>query len=106
MLIGLTISLIGVVTLNRSFGIVPALRRVQTGGSYRYIRHPMYAGGLCTVLGYVMGNLSWLNIAIGVATLLLVLLRIRREEKFLLQNNEAYQHYVEGVRFKLIPFVY
>jgi protein-S-isoprenylcysteine O-methyltransferase Ste14 len=81
--IGTSVSLAGIVFLNRSFGIVPTVRNIRTGGIYRAIRHPMYAGGLIVVVGFTLGNFSIANLAVAILTATLVLMRMHREELFL-----------------------
>ena len=43
-LFGMVVSLTGLLSLNRSFGLVAANRGVKTRGMYRVVRHPIYAG--------------------------------------------------------------
>jgi len=35
--------LVGIISLRDSFGILPALRKVVTGGVYQLVRHPIYS---------------------------------------------------------------
>jgi protein-S-isoprenylcysteine O-methyltransferase Ste14 len=41
--LGVIFQVLGLYSLNRSFGIVAAVRSVKTKGMYRFVRHPMYA---------------------------------------------------------------
>jgi protein-S-isoprenylcysteine O-methyltransferase Ste14 len=80
---------------------------VITGGPYRVIRHPSYAGLLLAVvgLGLVVGNwlsLVSLTIAVGCG----LVFRIRVEERALLQNlGDDYRSYA-ATRKRLIPFIW
>jgi protein-S-isoprenylcysteine O-methyltransferase Ste14 len=105
MVIGAAVSTIGIAFLGRSFGIAPALRTIRTSGPYALIRHPMYAGILLLMFGYLLGNASVWNAVVLVATVGLMHVRMRREEA-LLASDEAYRHYATRVRFRLLPPLY
>jgi protein-S-isoprenylcysteine O-methyltransferase Ste14 len=47
-LFGQAVALAGLFSLNKSMGVVAANRGVKTGGIYRVVRHPIYAGFLCS----------------------------------------------------------
>lgn len=101
-LIGLTLSLWGLVSLGRAFDIVPADRGLVVKGPYRIIRHPIYAGELLSVLVMVFDHFTLWN---GLVLVLLVasfILRIRWEEKIIGQ----YDGYARQVNFRLIPGVW
>jgi len=102
---GVTMQILGLASLNRSFGIVPAVRRVKTGGMYRFVRHPLYASYFVLLTGYVAAHASAWNAAICVFTLACMLARMRREER-LLGNDPEYRSYMSRVRYRVLPFVY
>lgn len=103
--LGVCIQIAGALSLNRSFGIVPANRGVKTSGIYRVMRHPLYASYLVTFSGYFLANTSLYNFCILVAWLLFMLLRIFFEERHLLLDA-GYQRYIDSVRWRLVPYIY
>lgn len=102
--LGATISLAAKLSLNRSFGIVPANRGVKSGGVYRLVRHPMYLGYMVNQLGYFLIYASVFNFCVYAAAWTAFLLRVREEEKFLLADA-AYRSYASRVRSRLVPGV-
>jgi protein-S-isoprenylcysteine O-methyltransferase Ste14 len=79
---------------------------VQTGGPYRFIRHPGYASMLVSYLmtPLVLGSL-W---AIIPAILLVVNLVVRTilEDRTLQNELAGYRQYAGRVRYRLIPGVW
>jgi protein-S-isoprenylcysteine O-methyltransferase Ste14 len=104
-LVGAAAAVVSLWALGRSFGLVAANRGVQTGGPYRVVRHPIYAGYMVTYLGYVCENPSPYNAALFAVVMLFQLVRIAKEEA-LLGADPAYAAYCRRVRYRLIPFVY
>ncbi|MCB1591158.1 MAG: isoprenylcysteine carboxylmethyltransferase family protein [Alphaproteobacteria bacterium] len=102
---GLVLAITGYLSLNKSLGIVPALRRIKTRGLYGFVRHPVYLGYLVSYSSFFVQNLSALNSVVYCALVCLCFLRIRAEEKFLLQSEE-YRSYTEQVRWRLLPYVW
>jgi protein-S-isoprenylcysteine O-methyltransferase Ste14 len=79
---------------------------VVTHGPYRFVRHPIYLGGVLVMLGeslWLGSNLAL--IAMCVPTAILVA-RIRFEERFLVANVRGYGDYAANVRYRLIPGVW
>lgn len=105
LIFGVILNMLSLLSLNRSFSIVPAERSIKTQGLYTLIRHPMYLGAILTLLGYLIVNPSFANGCIVVANAALLLVRINREESFL-SRNDYYRTYLEKVRWRLIPFLY
>lgn len=101
---GVALSLLATLSLGRSFGIVAANRGVKTGGLYRFMRHPLYGSYFVSYIGFLLGNLSPLNLAALSATFYFQYLRARAEEQILLKDP-AYRQYVERVRYRFIPFL-
>jgi len=79
---------------------------VVTHGPYRFVRHPIYLGGVLVMLGeslWLGSNLAL--VAMCVPTAILVA-RIHLEERFLLANLQGYGDYAARVRQRLIPGVW
>jgi protein-S-isoprenylcysteine O-methyltransferase Ste14 len=104
--VGVLISCLGVageiwaaLALGASYS--PALRiaeerTVVTAGPYRWIRHPLYAFWLPTMLGWGIAAGNWFVLLSG-AVLILVLLvvRVPREEEMMLEGfGDAYREYM------------
>lgn len=102
---GTAISMTALLSLNRSFGIVPANRTIRTGGLYRFIRHPMYAGYFLSLIGFSVQNPTGGNIAVSAGFMALSILRIRAEEQFL-ARDAGYAAYMDKTRWRLFPFVW
>lgn len=79
---------------------------VQTGGPYRFVRHPGYASLLCSyaVAPFALGSLwACLPAALLVANLFV---RTALEDRTLQRELEGYQEYAARVRYRLIPGVW
>ncbi len=102
---GAALQVLGVLSLNRSIGLVPAHRGVVTGGLYRLVRHPLYMAYTITQLGYVMSNPSIRNGVVVVVAFAFQLARIANEERFLSRYPE-YREYRTRTRWRILPWVY
>jgi len=103
--IGLTIVVVGKISLGRSFGLTPANRGVVSSGPYRFLRHPIYLGYLITHVGFVIANPAVWNIVLLAAADVALILRACREERTLAQDP-AYRDYMHRVRWRLVPRVF
>jgi protein-S-isoprenylcysteine O-methyltransferase Ste14 len=101
-LFGLTALGFALVSLKRSFGVVAAHRKIQTGGLYRWVRHPVYASEILFFFGYCMANQSLSNTVTLILVIAVQYSRIRIEENFLGQYP-AYMAYMANTRYRLIP---
>lgn len=104
-LTGLALQLYAKLSLGRSFGVLPATRKLVTNGAYRWLRHPIYFGYFVAHLGFLMSNLSLQNFAVIALLCLAQILRIQREEEILL-SLPGYREYCARVRYRVVPFVY
>ena len=102
---GVLLQIGGLLSLNRSFGLVAARRTVKTGGLYRLVRHPLYASYLLMYLGYVLVNTSLANVLLVLLGVLLLMARIVREERFLARDVQ-YMNYMDQVKYRLIPLLF
>jgi protein-S-isoprenylcysteine O-methyltransferase Ste14 len=101
----LILSTLCLATLGRSFGILIALRRVQTGGIYGIVRHPMYAADILLRIGYIVGHFNWLTSTLFVLSSACYVYRAFLEERFLSRTPE-YQDYMRRVKYRFVPFVF
>jgi protein-S-isoprenylcysteine O-methyltransferase Ste14 len=104
-LIGLTMAIVALGSLRRSFGLAPANRGVKTNGMYRFVRHPLYAAYLVTFVGYVLAYPAVWNFAVLACSIAGQLLRMTFEERLLLRDQQ-YVDYAARTRFRIIPGVY
>jgi len=79
---------------------------VVTGGPYRFIRHPGYAG----MSGFMLATPLILNsrwaFAPAVATAAVTVLRTMLEDRTLRRELENYADYACEVRYRLLPAVW
>lgn len=104
-LAGLIVAALGTLSLGRSVGIIAANRGIQTGGLYRLVRHPMYAGYLLTYTGYIAAYPTARNAGLALLTALAMDQRARAEERLLLSAPE-YAALLRRTRWRFVPFVY
>lgn len=102
LLVGGLLVLAATLRLGRSFGIVAANRGIQTGGLYRVVRHPIYAAYVLAFGGFVLSHPTLMNGMILVGWLMVQVLRVRAEERLLMQDTR-YTAYAAQVRYRLIP---
>jgi protein-S-isoprenylcysteine O-methyltransferase Ste14 len=102
---GALLQILGLLSLNRSFAIVPAKRRIRTGGMYRIVRHPVYAAYVIMFSGYVWANTTPWNVALYCLIVASNIARIANEEKHLGVDAE-YRAYADRVRYRLVPLIY
>jgi protein-S-isoprenylcysteine O-methyltransferase Ste14 len=96
---------------NRFFSTVVRIQKdrghtVQTGGPYRYVRHPGYASLLVSYLTmpFALGSLwACIPMALLVANLFL---RTTLEDRTLKNELDGYQEYAGRVRYRLIPGIW
>lgn len=102
MLTGMIIQISAKAVLRRSYGLVPANRGIKTGGPYRFVRHPMYAGYTLTHIGFLLGFPSPQNSLLYLTAFLIEVARLIREER-ILSKDPLYRKYAARVRYRLLP---
>lgn len=110
--VGIALQLVGIAwqfaskyTLGRSFGLLPAARRIVVAGPYRVVRHPIYLGYLVGHIGFLAANFSWRNLAVIGLLYVAQVVRIAREER-VLGIDAGYREYMQRVRWRLVPGLY
>ena len=79
---------------------------VISSGPYRVVRHPMYAGASVLLIFTPLALGSWVAILFPLPLILVVVVRLIEEEKFLRANLPGYEAYRQTVRYRLIPGIW
>jgi len=81
-------------------------QKVISTGPYAVVRHPMYTGVL-VMYGFTPLALGsyWALIA-SFFLVIIIILRLLSEEKFLSQSLEGYREYLQKVRYRIIPGIW
>jgi protein-S-isoprenylcysteine O-methyltransferase Ste14 len=98
-----------VFVLGRRFTGLVAIQeghRLQTGGLYRYVRHPSYAGMLLYMAGYVLVFRCWLGLLLVAGTFAVLVARMNAEEALLAEEfGDKYTAYRRRT-WRLLPVLY
>lgn len=81
-------------------------QKVISTGPYRFVRHPMYAGGLLLFIGTPLALGSYWGLLAFAVTLPALIWRLLDEERFLAKRLPGYVEYCAKVRWRLIPGVF
>ena len=81
-------------------------QRVISTGLYAIVRHPMY---VAVIMMYVLSPLAlgsyWAVVAI-LPLPVLIIFRIKSEEKILIDKLPGYREYTQEVKYRLIPYIW
>ena len=107
---GIFLRLAAIITLGRFFTVDVTIRqdhKLKKDGLYKYLRHPSYFASLLSFIGFGISLNNWLSLAlVTIAILVVFIIRIKFEEKILME-----QFGIEYLEYKkttsgLIPFIY
>jgi len=79
---------------------------VVSAGPYRFVRHPGYTGAIIFNLAGPILLSSLPALFVGIAMLLLFVVRTVLEDRMLQAGLTGYREYAAKVRFRLVPFVW
>jgi protein-S-isoprenylcysteine O-methyltransferase Ste14 len=79
---------------------------VATGGPYRYVRHPAYAGAILYELAVPVLLASWWALIPSGLNALLILLRTVLEDRTLRLELDGYSGYSRDVHYRLVPGIW
>lgn len=91
--------------LSRTVEIQEGQKVIDTG-LYGIVRHPMYFVTTLLFLSIPMVLGSWIGFAIFLIYPLILIKRIKNEEKILEEGLKGYREYKEKVRYRMIPFIW
>lgn len=80
--------------------------KVISTGPYRFVRHPMYAGGFLYFLGTPLFLGSWIGLIFFPVFAAMIAVRAVFEERFLRERLEGYDAYMEKVKYRFIPRIW
>ena len=90
-------------TLGHSLTPYPSPRGTHLErGPYRFIRHPMYGGGIVLATGVALAS-SPVALAPALALVPFLLVKARYEERLLAEADPSYGEYLGRVRRRFIP---
>jgi len=79
---------------------------VISTGPYRYVRHPLYAGGLLMWLATAPALGSFVALPVCFLLVPVFVLRLVNEENLLRRDLPGYQEYCEHTRYRLVPYIW
>jgi protein-S-isoprenylcysteine O-methyltransferase Ste14 len=90
-------------TLGRSLTPFPSPRGSHLErGPYRFVRHPIYGGGIILALGATLASSPWALVP-SAALVPFFLVKSRYEERLLAQADPSYGGYLTRVRKRFFP---
>jgi len=92
----------------RNVNVTPTVKQnseLITSGPYRIIRHPMYIAQLIAVLPLIIDYFSWYRLITLILLLIILLVKIKYEEKQLITHFPEYLEYKKSTS-RLIPYIY
>ncbi|GFG84181.1 methyltransferase family protein [Mycolicibacter algericus] len=83
---------------------VEAGQTLVSTGLYGWVRHPMYTGNVLLMIGTPLALDSYWGLVLLLPGLVLLVLRIRDEERLLTAELSGYREYTGKVRYRLFPY--
>lgn len=81
-------------------------QRVETGGPYKYVRHPGYVGYIIFTLATPLLLGSWWTYIPVIIIIILLVIRTLFEDKTLIEELEGYKDFSKKVNYRLLPGVW
>lgn len=108
--IGIILRMLVVKSLGKLFTVTVTIRqdhKLKKDGFYKYIRHPSYLASFLSFVGFGISLNNWISLLLICSAILFVfILRIKVEEKVLIQEfGTEYIEYKKTTK-GIIPFIY
>ncbi len=81
-------------------------QRVISTGPYRFVRHPMYVGGIVLLFFTPLALGSYWALPGFLLIILLIVIRLLNEEKLLRNQLPGYADYCRHTRYRLLPGIW
>ena len=81
-------------------------QKVISSGPYSLVRHPMYAGASVLLIFTPIALASWVTLPFVIPLILVIIVRLQDEERFLAANLSGYDDYRQTVPYRLIPRIW
>ncbi|MGV0735811.1 isoprenylcysteine carboxylmethyltransferase family protein [Mycobacterium syngnathidarum] len=81
-------------------------QKVVSTGLYGVVRHPMYTGNVLTIVGVPLALGSYWGLLPVISGLIMLVVRIRDEEKLLVEELDGYREYAQQARYRLVPYMW
>ncbi len=87
--------------------VIEEEHRLKTNGIYKFVRHPMYLGGMLMMLGPFFAFRSLISMIVFMVLYTVLVLKRLQNEELMLQSafGEDYTLYTKKTK-RLIPFIY
>ena len=86
-------------------GVAPKHERLQIGGPYRLVRHPLYLGWMLALFG--AAHMTGDRLAFAAMTSAYLVVAVPWEERSLRKSfGSDYARYAQQVRWRIVPFIY
>ncbi|MCC6287944.1 MAG: isoprenylcysteine carboxylmethyltransferase family protein [Chitinophagaceae bacterium] len=109
-IVGIVLRFAAIISLGKFFTVDVTIRQghiLKKDGLYKYLRHPSYFASLLSFIGFGISLNNWLSfIIITVAIIIVFSIRVKVEEKVLIEQfGEEYLNYKKAT-WGFIPFVH
>ena len=106
-LVAVGLGVVALVIIQNSYAAstvrVQAGQKVVSTGLYGLVRHPMYAGNVVMMVGVPLALGSYWGLVFVIPGVMVLVSRIRDEEKLLQEELKGYGEYMRKVRYRLVP---
>jgi protein-S-isoprenylcysteine O-methyltransferase Ste14 len=98
-------------TVNRHFETIARIQEerhhaVVSSGIYHYVRHPGYLSVILSFLAIPMTLSSWAALLVGLAGIVLFVIRTSLEDKMLQEELDGYRAFAQATRYRLVPYIW
>lgn len=109
-LVAVGLGVTSLVVIQNSFAAstvqVESDQKLVSTGLYGLVRHPMYTGNVLTIIGFPLALGSYWGLLPVIPGVVMLIVRIRDEEKLLVEELDGYREYALKARYRLVPYMW